>query len=311
MRNFLFICVATILISEMAHAGKKFELDAQLVLKGSTDTVYKKLSVRSQTLDPDQVSFASVIESPLKFVRNGIVEKIKIEDIEYLEFTDIQGVKRIFVQEDKVGLTDKRRKLIEIVHNGTILFCRRYRQNLNAGSGQTLPLLMTRSYKPAVFGGSTYAYKPIDYFIYEGYDPVQLNLYFKKDRKSFVEMIPDRADLHKRINDIKSYEELVQILKDYDTDPKIIAARQQQNSSETRSNTLKILNTIDSVNTRKIESSNDLNVGDFIKYVGPGNEKIGVVKKIVSARAIIMTYDLENDPKEFMVRISDVELIIE
>ena len=293
------------------YADRSVELNAHVVVKGKTDTVFGKLSAKRSVLDNDQITFVSILESPLTFYRNGIKEKIKIEDIEYLEFDDLQGVTRIFIQEENVGLKDRRRKLVEVVYKGTVLFCRRYKQNNNAGSGRTLPSLGTSKFKPAVFGGTPYTYVGVDYFIYEDYEPLELNLYWKKDKLEFAELLQDRPELKNRILELKTYEELVEILKDYDTDPEIIASRAEHSSPESRSNTLKILNSIDSINTKKIESAEELKVGDFIKYVGPGNEKFGVVKKIISAKAVMMTYDLENDPKEFMIRVSDLELIIE
>ncbi|MEQ9148993.1 MAG: hypothetical protein RLP13_11990, partial [Cytophagales bacterium] len=174
--------------------------------------------------------------------------------------------------------------------------------------------LVEDKYKPASMGG-VFPSNIIgfDYFIYEGYDGEYINLQEKKGRERLAKLTEDMPMLYSRIMEIKNYKDVKEILIDYDTDPVIVKQKMMANSESIKAIQMKDYNTvpIDSLTTKSISSADELRVGDFIKYVGSGNDKVGVVSRIISSKSLMMKYNLNSDPKEFQVRISDVELIIE
>ncbi|QNL22579.1 hypothetical protein HZR84_11715 [Hyphobacterium sp. CCMP332] len=327
MKNLVFIslviCQFIILcfISIDSYAQKE-ELEAHLVLKNDPDTLDMVLKVGRRSRYKNLIRDLDVLGKNIDFTGiDGKDFQIHISEIEYLDFIDLQGIKRVFVDEPLVGLPNVADNLIEVVHKGSLNFYRSYRANMPdlyvSGvyiKGDDYTGLLSEDTNTATFlGPLPYRLKGIDYFQFIDYPIEYINLSDDYGKKKLAEMTKDHFGLYPRLMEMTTYEELLEILKLYDSSPEKVKERTEKLSQKNRSNILDRLSSmpIDSISTKKVYNSDGLKIGDYIKYIGPGPDRIGIVRKITSSRTVLVECDLKTDPKEFQVRISDVELIIE
>ncbi|MEQ8520075.1 MAG: hypothetical protein RLN79_04065 [Cytophagales bacterium] len=288
-------------------------------MKDHPDTLYQELLLNKRIQRPHLITFSSIlgnISNEIHFNSNkNEFSTVKISRINYLEFIDLQGTKRIFIDEPLVDLPDEKNNLVEIVHDGSLSFYRKYRaQNPDFYGRVEYIGLFSADTNTATFGGKLPAgLEGVDYFQFIDYPPEHINLVDDYGKKKLAEMTKDHFGLYPRIMEMKTYEELLEILKLYDSSPEKVKERTEKLSQKNRSNILDRLSSmpIDSISTKKVYNSDGLKIGDYIKYIGPGPDRIGIVRKITSSRTVLVECDLKTDPKEFQVRISDVELIIE
>lgn len=308
------IALISIVFLNFAYAQRDVQLASRVVFKGSSDTADLKLYAKRSLTNPGDIALKYILTDKLTFIDRYKKNKVLVDRLDYFEFMDLDSAKRVFIQEYKVGIRDSKNFMLEVVHLGTISFYRKYSVNAGMFSNDGIETrLFANSYRPPVLSSfipNTYSIS--DYFSFNGNPPIHMDLAYKKYKRELIQKIPDRRDLHDRINNMTTYEELVQILIDFDSDPEDVAKRVLWNSIKGKKRRLNSISKIENIEVEVIKHTNQLKSGDMVKYIGVGNEKFAFVEKLTGPKSAKIQLLKDDDSlSSYVVKISQIEKVIE
>lgn len=192
--RFVYI-VLLILISGSIYSQKR--VDAIMLKKGSTDSLYVKIKQPKRPVDLSRQII--VIDTGDK---TWPEEKwIKPKEIDYIEFTDFKGEKRVFVTQNHKGPLNKLDTFniyfFEELFVGKISWYRRHSRG-------------------GVYGNYLEIH---DYFLKEGKLKPDFVSLFKTHKKILVKLMKDMPDLEMKIDSLKGDTNILEILEIYNSGP--------------------------------------------------------------------------------------------
>ena len=191
-----FVCIVLlILISGSIYSQKR--VDAILIKKGSADSLYVKIKQPRRSVDLSRQII--VIDTGDK---TWPEEKwIKPKEIDYIEFTDFKGEKRIFVTQNHKGPLKKLDTFniyfFEELFVGKISW---YRMHSRGG----------------IYGNYLETH---DCFLKEGKRKPDFVSLFKTHKKILIKLMKDMPDLEMKIDTLKDDKNILEILEIYNSRP--------------------------------------------------------------------------------------------
>jgi hypothetical protein len=183
--NIFKLLITSIFVFFSFIGSSKTNIDAKILMKGSTDTLELKIRFWTNPFYHDIIDELSLKGTLVVYI-NGEKQDIKESQIDYLSFTDPKGKFREFVCDNYTGKLKSQGVLFEKMYVGKISWYRDY-QIIN------------------------YVTAPIDYFV--SYKSASLG---NNNKRSLIFRTQDRPDLKKKIKKMKTEEDIMEILKLYD-----------------------------------------------------------------------------------------------
>lgn len=201
MKKLLFLIFTFTIFSGAAFTQGTKEIDALLVKKDSRDTLNIKIKVVSSLInkkDFDEISIAKHIIVIDTNDKTWPKEKwYKHEEVDYLEFRDFKGNRRVFSARQETGPLRKMdadvTSLYEIIYEGSISMYKRYSINSFDGSIKATRFLVSESRDK----------------------PIMINSY-GRTKKQLIKLTKDTPKLKSSIKVISKERDIIAVLKKYD-----------------------------------------------------------------------------------------------
>ncbi|MEQ8359702.1 MAG: hypothetical protein RH860_09465 [Cytophagales bacterium] len=318
MKNlkFLLLLFTQILIIGYFSNGvfaQNVKFDAQVQFLGSQQIfelpIFLKMNVNSENIN------LKSLDRNIRIDRGNGEEKISEDSIQYLEFYDHKGNKRVFISESLANFPNPKNNLIEEVLVGDITL---YRDESNSeylkASGAAAAGAVAASVI-AMAAGSGMIFYPTsggqaqyNYMWLKKKDNTMITVNFEF-RDELIEFMNDRKDLHERLRHVNDLDMFINIIKDYNRGYEETQERLKRQHWDKLYGKLKRLEDQIILDTIPAEFSN-IKKGQYAIYKSRSGNFYCVIKEVVNSRFAEIQYEREiGNKKEFMVPIKDILIV--
>jgi|GEM_PF-1565742 len=208
MKNFLLIFFSlfslTYCFGQKKFEYKSYHFPAKYLLKNSTDTIFTRINNADKNKFP-LFSYSTIWKYLVFRDDDGKKRVIKENDIQYLEITDNQNIKRKFVSSS--SLLDRASGLVELFYCGRICFFSDYKVNTDLSYNSFgRDIIVVKDY--IIDNQNNKTYGP---FVHQLGAFSAMNL--TKDIKNNFENFPD---LLLMVDNIQSKDDFISLLEAYD-----------------------------------------------------------------------------------------------